>query len=261
MTDTPAIRIQHLRKQYGEKVAVKDLTLEVPPGEVFCYLGPNGAGKTSTIKVLTGLLRPTSGTAEIFGNDIQKNPVEAKKLIGYIPDHPYLYEKLTGRDFFYFIADLFGIPRDRAVRQMEEYFDIFELLGNEDQFIENYSHGMRQKLTFAVSLMHHPRVLIVDEPMVGLDPRSARTLKKLLLEKSRKEGLAIFLSTHILSIAEELADRIGVLHRGELIFAGDLTAMRAKAGHPGTLEEMFLTMTGEELTEDERQEAPVSAEP
>ncbi|HBF34237.1 TPA: ABC transporter [Candidatus Sumerlaeota bacterium] len=253
MSDSPpAISIRNLRKEYGSKVAVQNLLLEVTPGEVFCYLGPNGAGKTTTIKVLTGLLRPTSGIAEIQGFDIQKCPVDAKKLIGYIPDHPYLYEKLTGADFLYFIADMFGIDRKTATRRLDEYFEIFELMEAKDQFIENYSHGMRQKLVFAVSLMHDPKVLIVDEPMVGLDPRSARTLKTLLREKALKNNTAIFLSTHILSIAEELADRVGVLFRGELLFAGDLDEMETRVGRPGTLEEMFLNMTGEELNEEER---------
>jgi len=246
-----AIHIENLRKNYGDVVAVRDLCLDVAPGEIFCYLGPNGAGKTTTIKILAGLLRPTAGLARIMGYDIQSEPVAAKRLIGYIPDHPYLYEKLTGRDFFYFIADLFGIDRGMAEKRLNEYFELFGLKGDADTFIENYSHGMRQKLVFSISLMHDPKALIVDEPMVGLDPRSARTLKTLLRQKARRENMAIFLSTHTLSVAEELADRIGVLHRGELLFVGTLAEMHQKLGKSGNLEEMFLSLTGAELSPEE----------
>jgi len=246
-----AIHVENLRKNYGDVVAVRDLCLDVAPGEIFCYLGPNGAGKTTTIKILAGLLRPTAGLAKIMGYDIQNEPVAAKRLIGYIPDHPYLYEKLTARDFFYFIADLFGIDRGMAEKRLNEYFELFDLKGDEDTFIENYSHGMRQKLVFSISLMHDPKALIVDEPMVGLDPRSARTLKTLLRQKARRENMAIFLSTHTLSVAEELADRIGVLHRGELLFVGTLDEMHQKMGRSGNLEEMFLSLTGAELSPEE----------
>jgi ABC-2 type transport system ATP-binding protein len=246
-----AIHVENLRKNYGGVVAVRDLCLDVAPGEIFCYLGPNGAGKTTTIKILAGLLRPTAGLAKIMGYDIQNEPVAAKRLIGYIPDHPYLYEKLTARDFFYFIADLFGIDRGMAEKRLNEYFELFDLKGDEDTFIENYSHGMRQKLVFSISLMHDPKALIVDEPMVGLDPRSARTLKTLLRQKARRENMAIFLSTHTLSVAEELADRIGVLHRGELLFVGTLDEMHQKMGRSGNLEEMFLSLTGAELSPEE----------
>lgn len=248
-----SIRIERLTKAYGEVVAVRDLSIEVEPGELFCYLGPNGAGKTTTIKVLAGLLRPTSGRAAIMGYDIQAEPIEAKKRLGYIPDQPYLYEKLTGRDFFYFIADLFGMERAKAEERLRHYFHLFGLRGAEDSFIESYSHGMRQKLVFSVSLMHDPNVLVVDEPLTGLDPQSARTLKTLLRKKAREEGMAVFLSTHTLSVAEEMADRIGVLHRGELLFVGTLDEMRERVGKPGNLEEMFLSLTGDELRPEEVQ--------
>jgi ABC-2 type transport system ATP-binding protein len=249
-----AIHIEHLRKNYGGVVAVRDLCLDIAPGEIFCYLGPNGAGKTTTIKILTGLLQPSAGAATITGYDIQTEPVEAKRNIGYIPDHPYLYEKLTGRDFFYFIADLFGMERAVAKERLAEYFEIFDLKGSEDVFIENYSHGMRQKLVFSISLMHNPKVLIVDEPMVGLDPQSARVLKTLLKQKAKRENMAIFLSTHTLSVAEEVADRIGVLHRGDLLFVGTIEEMHRKLGKSGNLEEMFLSLTGAELTPEEAAE-------
>ena len=248
----PAISIEHLTKHYGDVVAVEDLSISVAPGEIFTYLGPNGAGKTTTIKVLTGLLRPTTGRARIMGHDIQEQPVEAKKNIGYIPDHPYLYEKLTGRDFFYFVADMFGVDRRRADERLQEFFALFRLEAATDQLIENYSHGMRQKLVFSVAMMHDPRVLIVDEPMVGLDPQSARTLKMLLRREAKENGAAVFLSTHTLSVAEELADRVGVIHHGHLIFQGTLSEMRERiGGTPKTLEEMFLILTGEELSPEQ----------
>lgn len=246
----PAIRIEHLMKRYGDKLAVRDLSLEILPGEIYTYLGPNGAGKTTTIKVLAGLLRPTSGSAAICGHDIQADPVAAKQLVGYIPDHPYLYEKLTARDFVRFVADLFGVRRPLAEERMREYFTLFDLTDAVDEFIENFSHGMRQKLVFAVSLMHNPRVLIVDEPMVGLDPRSARTLKSLLKRKAREENMAIFLSTHTLSVAEELADRIGVLHHGDLIFNGSMEQLRGQVSREGNLENLFLMLTEEMETVD-----------
>jgi ABC-2 type transport system ATP-binding protein len=240
----PAIRIEHLTKRYGDNLAVRDLSLEVQPGEIYAYLGPNGAGKTTTIKVLTGLLRPTSGSAAICGHDIQADPVAAKQLVGYIPDHPYLYEKLTARDFVRFVADLFGVRRSEAEARMREYFTLFDLTDAVDEFIENYSHGMRQKLVFSVSFLHNPRVLIVDEPMVGLDPQSARTLKSLLRRKAREENMTIFLSTHTLSVAEELADRIGVLHHGNLIFSGSLAQLHEQVSQEGNLENLFLILTG-----------------
>ncbi len=250
MSNDKAIVLKGMRKDYGDFTAVHDLNLEVDRGEIFTFLGPNGAGKTTTIKVLTGLLKPTRGHVQIMGYDIQKQPVEAKKRIGYIPDHPYLYEKLTGRDFFRFISDLFGLDYKLAEQRMEEYFDLFGLSGSEDDLIENYSHGMRQKLVFSVSLMHDPEVLIVDEPMVGLDPQSARTLKRLLKRKVQEEGLTVFLCTHTLSVAEELADRIGIMNHGAPLFIGTLSEMHQQAGQVASLEEMFLHLTGadEKLT-------------
>jgi ABC-2 type transport system ATP-binding protein len=238
----PMIEIEGLRKEYGQLVAVKDLNLTVREGELFCVLGPNGAGKTTTIKILTGLLRPTRGVARIGGFDIQKQAVEAKRLIGYIPDHPYLYEKLSGRDFFRFVADLFGVPREVWEPRMEYYFQLFKLTNRTDQLIENYSHGMRQKLCFSVALMHDPKVIIVDEPMVGLDPHSSRVVKDLLREHCRR-GACVFLSTHLLAVAEEIADRLIIFSRGEAIFEGTLPELHAMRGRKANLEELFLEMT------------------
>lgn len=238
------IETENLCKDYDGQKAVIDLNLNIKSGELFCFLGPNGAGKTTTIKMLTGLLIPSSGKARVAGYDIQENPVEAKRRIGYIPDRPYLYEKLSGRDFITFVGDLFGIDRKIQQERMDYYLELFSLTRARDQFIENYSHGMRQKLVFAASLMHEPEVIIVDEPMVGLDPKSAHIVKKLMKDESRK-GKTIFLSTHQLSVAEELADRIGVVSRGRLIFLGTIAGLREELKHSGSLEELFLQITEE----------------
>ncbi|HPK02216.1 MAG TPA: ABC transporter ATP-binding protein [Candidatus Sumerlaeota bacterium] len=242
------IQTDQLCKDYDGKPAVVDLNLDVAPGELFCFLGPNGAGKTTTIKMLAGLLIPTQGAARVAGFDLQRHPVEAKRRIGYIPDRPYLYEKLSGRDFFTFVGDLFGIPRPVQQARLEHYFDLFRLTPAADQFIENYSHGMRQKLVFAAALMHEPQVLIVDEPMVGLDPQSARTVKQVLREQA-DAGRTIFLSTHTLSVAEELADRIGVINKGQLVFLGTIRELRARLARDGSLEDLFLLLTEEETAD------------
>ena len=239
------IETRGLCKNFDEHRAVIDLDLRIEPGELFCFLGPNGAGKTTTIKMLSGLLIPTSGTVKVGGFDVQTSPVEAKRCIGYIPDRPYLYEKLTGRDFLTFVGDMFGVDRDEQRRQMDYYFDLFSLTEAQDQFIENYSHGMRQKLVFSASLMHDPDVIIIDEPMVGLDPRSVRLVKRLLKDCTRN-GKTVFLSTHTLSIAEELADRIGIISKGKLVFLGDIDGLRDQLSQSGTLEELFLQLTEEE---------------
>jgi len=243
--NSAVIKIENLTKRFEDIVAVNNLNLEIKEGELFAFLGPNGAGKTTTIKILTGLLKPTVGRAFINGVDIQENPLEAKKIIGYIPDHPYLYEKLSGRDFFHFVGDLFKIPRTTQIELMDFYFNLFGLQNAKNKLIENYSHGMRQKLIFSVCLMHNPKVIIIDEPMVGLDPKSTRIVKNILKEKSR-EGITVFLSTHTLSIAEELADRIGIINYGKLIFLGTLQELKESSRKEGTLEELFLKLTEEE---------------
>ncbi|HRR32123.1 MAG TPA: ABC transporter ATP-binding protein [Candidatus Sumerlaeia bacterium] len=240
--DNALIRIENLTKNFEEVCAVKNLSLTIPAGEVFAFLGPNGAGKTTTIKAMTGLLRPTHGRAIIGGYDIQEQPFEAKRLIGYIPDHPYVYEKLSGVEFFRFIGDLFGVPRDIQEKRMEQYFQIFSLMDARDKLIENYSHGMRQKLVMSISLMHDPKALVIDEPMVGLDPQSMKIVKRLFRETAEK-GAAVFLSTHLLSVAEEVADRIGLIHKGQLIFLGTLEEMRRFARREGNLEDLFLELT------------------
>ena len=239
------IVMEGLAKHYDHLRAVDGLDLTVAKGEFFCFLGPNGAGKTTTIKMLTGLVRPTAGRAIVAGFDVQADPVEAKRRIGYIPDHPYLYEKLTGREFFRFVGDLFSLPRDEQEAKFDYYFELLGMTNTADRLIENYSHGMRQKLVIASSLMHDPDVVIVDEPMVGLDPQSARIVKD-LFRKQTALGRTVFLSTHLLGIAEELADRIGIFQRGKLIFLGTVPELRERQGNDGGLEELFLEMTQSE---------------
>ncbi|MCX8065916.1 MAG: ABC transporter ATP-binding protein [Candidatus Hydrogenedentes bacterium] len=237
------IRTEGLTKIFGEKVAVKNLTMEIPRGTFFCFLGPNGAGKTTTIKMLTGLMRPTKGRAFIGGIDIQENPVEAKKLIGFVPDHPFLYDKLTGREFLKFVAGLYRISEPEYKERMEELIHLFELTQVIDELIEDYSHGMRQKLSFTACFLHKPEVVIVDEPWVGLDPKNIRFVKNYLKEKTRSEELTVFMSTHTLGIAEEIADIIGIIHNGSLCAFGSVEQIKALSDKPGNLEDVFLELT------------------
>jgi ABC-2 type transport system ATP-binding protein len=244
IANEPMIHIENLTKRFEEVVAVKDLNLSISRGEIFAFLGPNGAGKTTTIKLLAGLLRPTSGRAVVGGCDIQRMPVEAKRLIGYIPDQPYLYEKLSGRDFFHFVGDLFEVPPSLQEERRNYFFSLFGLEEAADKLIESYSHGMRQKLVISAALMHEPKVLMVDEPLVGLDPQSSRLVKN-LFRQITDNGATVFLSTHTLSLAEETARRIGVIHRGELLFVGTLEEMRTAVKRDGNLEDLFLELTSE----------------
>lgn len=246
------IKIENLSKQFDGLWAVKNLNLEIQPGEIFAFLGPNGAGKTTTIKMIVGLLRPTTGRVIVCGFDVQQNPVEAKKLIGYVPDQPFLYEKLSGREFFYFIAELFGVPKSEAEKKMEYFFNLFGLTQDMDKLIENYSHGMRQKLVISSALMHDPKVIVIDEPMVGLDPQSARLVKSIFRQQTRNHGTTIFLSTHTLSVAEEVADRIGIIHHGELLFVGTKEQLREQLHKDGNLEDLFLELTSDSQEKQEK---------
>jgi ABC-2 type transport system ATP-binding protein len=236
------IRMESLNKFYGPFHAVKDLTLHVPRGEVFCFLGPNGAGKTTTLKMLTGLMRPSSGRAWVGGLDVADNPVEAKKKMAYIPDTPFLYDRLTATEFFTFIGTLYGMPRDRIEAEYEQAFTFFGLLDHRNALVKDLSHGLRQRLVYAASFLHKPEVLFIDEPLIGLDPHTIRSIKQLLKEKARA-GMTIFLTTHILSLAEDVADRIGIIHGGKLIALGTLEEIRDQSGKSGGLEEVFLSLT------------------
>lgn len=240
------IKIEDLTKSYGDLTALDSLSLDIPAGEFFAFLGPNGAGKTTTIKLLTGLLRPTRGTAYICGFNIEREYIRAKSLISYIPDFPFLYDKLTGREFLDFVVRLYPEDNGREQAAMrDELLYRFGLEAQQHHLIENYSHGMRQKVVFAAAFLHKPRVMIIDEPMVGLDPHSARIVKDMLKARSR-EGVTIFLSTHTLSVAEELADRVGIIDRGKLIAAGTVAELSESSGIEGKLEDVFLRLTEEE---------------
>jgi ABC-2 type transport system ATP-binding protein len=236
------IEIVGVTKRYGPKVAVRDLNLTVPDGELFAFLGPNGAGKTTTIKMVCGLLFPTEGTVKVGGFDMKEQGDEARRLISYVPDQPFLYEKLTGREFLQFTCDLYRMPRELAADKMAEVIETFHLDEFVDDLTERYSHGMRQRTVFAAALVHSPRLLIADEPTVGLDPKSIRELKQ-LLRKLAAAGTTIFLSTHTLDIAQELADRIGIIDRGQLLGLGTLGELRTQAAMDGSLEDLFLKIT------------------
>ena len=239
------IELDHVTKKYGNKVAVQDLDLHIGKGELFAFLGPNGAGKTTTIKMMCGLLFPTAGRVRIGGFDLHDRGAEARQLISYVPDQPFLYEKLTGLEVLQFIAEMYAMPKDRARERIARMVELFDLGDFVEDLTQNYSHGMRQRTVFAGALLHEPQVLIVDEPTVGLDPRSVRLLKDLLRQESDR-GVTVFLSTHTLDLAEELADRIGVVGQGRLIGCGTLDALRRQAALDGTLEEVFLKLTEEE---------------
>jgi len=238
------IKIENLGKKFGELWAVRDLNLEVRKSEIFAFLGPNGAGKTTTLKLITGLLRPTTGRIEIAGYDIQTQPLQVKKLLAYIPDEPYLYEKLTGKEFLNFVAELYAVPESEREDKIQEFIEYFEMSSYIDDLIQGYSHGMKQRLIFSSAFIHNPQILVIDEPLVGLDPASARKVKHLLREKAI-QGLTVFVSTHTLSFAEEIAHRIGIIDNGNLVAVGDLNELKAKSGVEGKLEEVFLKITQE----------------
>jgi ABC-2 type transport system ATP-binding protein len=238
------IETQALVKRYGDKVAVNNISLEVQAGEVFGFLGPNGAGKTTTIKMIVGLLQPTSGTIRVAGYDVQTQPLLAKAASGYVPDTPNLYAKLTGRELLRFVGDLYSLDRQRLAQRTEELLRVLDLNEAADQTIDSYSHGMQQKASLAAALMHDPKVLVLDEPTVGLDPKSARLIKDILRQMAER-GTAVFLSTHILEIAERMCDRIGIINKGELVAVGTMQELRSlgKAGET-SLEDIFLGLTG-----------------
>ena len=240
--DKPAIEAVALRKKYGDLEAVKGVNLRVATGEILGFLGPNGAGKTTTIKMLTGLLQPTSGSARICGYDIQTQPIQAKARLGYVPDTPNLYGKLNGWEFLRFIARLYRVPGEQADRRIQELLRLFELENAAGDLLEGYSHGMQQKIALSAALIHDPQVLFLDEPTVGLDPRSARRIKDILRQLAQR-GTAVFFSTHILEIAERMCNRVAIIAKGEIIALGTIAELRARSG-PGSLEDIFLALTG-----------------
>ncbi|HTY60324.1 MAG TPA: ABC transporter ATP-binding protein [Bacteroidota bacterium] len=236
---SPTLQISHVTKKFGSFTAVDDLDLSIGRGEFFGFLGPNGAGKTTTIKMITGLYTPTSGACLINGYDIHTDPLPAKRSIGYVPDQPFLYDKLTGREFLYFVGGLFGLGAPVVKEKISQFIDTFEIGDFIDKRAEEYSQGMRQRIVLSAAMIHDPGVLIIDEPLVGLDPRSARLVKDTLKQKTT-EGLTIFMSTHLLEIVEELCDRIAIIKQGRIIYEESSGGARRSNGE---LETMFLELT------------------
>jgi ABC-2 type transport system ATP-binding protein len=237
------IEIKDLTKKYVDFPAVSNLNLSIQKGEIFGFIGPNGAGKTTTIKMIGGILEPTSGSVMIAGISMKDNPEKAKSKIGFIPDRPYLYEKLTGMEFLKFVADLYGVDSDIFSEKAEQHLKMFSLLDWSNELIESYSHGMKQRLIMAAALLHDPEVIIVDEPMVGLDPVAIMMVKD-LFRNLAKQGVSVFMSTHTLKIAEDICDRIGIIHKGHLIATGTTDDLQRKAQvTDADLEQVFLNLT------------------
>jgi ABC-2 type transport system ATP-binding protein len=242
------LRIEGLRKRYGDRDAVKGLSLDIPAGQVFGFLGPNGAGKTTTMRSIAGLIRPSAGRIFIDGIDTTDDPLAARARVGYIPDRPYLYDRLTAQETMVFVADLYGLPRADALPRIDALLARFDIAHARDQLAETFSHGMKQRLALAAALLHAPKLMLVDEPMVGLDPKGAKLVKRVLREEA-EAGAAVFLSTHSLAVAEEVCDRVGILRLGELIALGTVEELRGAAGVQSNLEAVFLKLTEEEAEE------------
>ena len=242
------IELTNVSKSYnkGKVKAVDDLTLTVRPGEIFGFLGPNGAGKTTTIKMIVGLLRPDAGRVAVEGHDVEKEPLAAKQVTTYVPDFPAVYERLTGLEYLNFIGDVYGVPREDRIARIEKWLEIFEIAPAVGNPIQSYSHGMKQKIVLTAALLPAPRVMVLDEPLVGLDPRAAHQLKEMFREHC-DAGKTLFFSTHVMEVAEKLCDRIGIIHRGKLVACGTMEELkridRTEAGQ--SLEEIFLELTDE----------------
>ena len=245
------IELRELTKSYGATVAVDHLTLSVPSGAIFGFLGPNGAGKTTTIRLMMGLLEPSGGSVRLGGYDLHADPLRAKALCGFVPDRPHVYEKLTGAEFLDFTADLYHVDDAAKAARRDRLLELFDLGEWRDELAESYSHGMKQRLVMAAALVHEPRILIVDEPTVGMDPRGARLLKRLFRDLARN-GATVFMSTHSLEVAEELCDQVGIIQRGRLVALGTIDELHTQAGRRAgaTLESVFLRLTGAEAELD-----------
>ena len=238
------IEIDNVSKSYGQnKVkAVDNLTLTVRPGEIFGFLGPNGAGKTTTIKMIVGLLRPDSGRVLVEGHDVVTDSLKAKQVTTYVPDYPAIYDRLTGLEYLNFIGDVYGVPREARLERIRRWLDVFELAQVITNPIQSYSHGMKQKIVLTASLLPAPRVMVLDEPLVGLDPRAAYQLKDLFREHC-EQGKTLLFSTHIMEVAEKLCDRIGIIHKGRLIACGTMQEVKALGQTEQSLESIFLELT------------------
>jgi ABC-2 type transport system ATP-binding protein len=241
------ISLRQLTKRYGSFTAVDQIDLEVPKGELFGFLGPNGAGKTTTLRMIAGILKPSGGSISIAGVDVAADPIGAKMKLGFIPDRPFIYEKLTGSEFLRFVAGLFDQEGDEVEHRARELMALFDLEEWKDELVESYSHGMRQKLIISSAFVHRPDVIVVDEPMVGLDPKAAKILKDLFREYT-KRGHTIMMSTHTLEVAETLCDRVAIIAKGKIRACGTMAELRADAARTGDsqgLEQIFLRLTGE----------------
>ncbi len=238
------IEIKNLTNLFGSTCAVNNHSLHIPGGEFFTFLGPNGAGKTTTLKIVAGLLKPTRGAVTVGSHDMSREHIEAKRLMSFVPDVPYVYEKLTGREFMYFIGELYGFDRLSYKRKTEELLSLFHMEEYGNQLMESYSHGMKQKIVICSALLPDPHLIIIDEPMVGLDPKSIRLVKDTLRMRA-DGGTTVLMSTHTLTLAEEVSDRIGIIHRGTLIREGSLDDIKNASRETTNLEDIFLKMTAE----------------
>ena len=238
------IELVNVSKSYnrGKIKAVDNLTLTVKPGEIFGFLGPNGAGKTTTIKMIVGLLRPDAGRVSVEGLDVATDPLRAKQFTTYVPDYPAVYDRLTGLEYLNFIGDVYGVPKEARLERINRWLKIFELAPVVTSPIQSYSHGMKQKIVLTAALLPAPRVMILDEPLVGLDPRAAYQLKDLFREHC-EQGKTLLFSTHIMEVAEKLCDRIGIIHKGQLIACGTMEELKALGRTEQSLESIFLELT------------------
>jgi ABC-2 type transport system ATP-binding protein len=246
---TAMIEVQGLTKSYGSKRGISEVSFQVEEGDVFGFLGPNGAGKTTTLRMIAGILQPTAGSIHLAGIDLAEDPLAAKSKLGFIPDRPFIYEKLTGAEFLKFVAGLYGQDGDKVEHRGRELMALFDLEEWADELVESYSHGMRQKLIISSAFIHRPEVIVVDEPMVGLDPKAARILKDLFREYV-KRGHTIMMSTHTLEVAEALCDRVAIIQNGKIRSVGTIEELRDEATGGGGLEEIFLKLTGERAARD-----------
>ncbi|MGA9839830.1 MAG: ABC transporter ATP-binding protein [Thermoplasmata archaeon] len=240
-----ALEVDGVSKAYGTTRALSNVRFAVPTGQIVGLLGPNGAGKSTTMKAILGLVRPDSGAIRVFGRDVQADPVGVKQRIGYVPESPSVYEFLTGAEYLDFVADMYGLDPSSRRERIQPFLDGLELTGHENSLISGYSQGMRQKVALISGLLHHPQLLVLDEPLNGLDPRAARVVKDLLRNRAARDGVGILFSTHVLEIAQAICDRIVILHHGTVLASGTVDALRDRAGLAGSgLEEVFLNLTG-----------------
>ena len=245
------ICFEQVSKHYGDRVAVDHLDLEIRAGEVFAFLGPNGAGKTSTLKMLMGLTPMSAGRITVGGQDITEHPLQVRQILGYIPDRPFLYDLLTATEFLEFIGGLYGMERGDIARRATEMLELFRLADRHQELVQSFSHGMKQRLVMAGAFLHRPKVLVVDEPMVGLDPQGSRLVKEIFKSAAHDQGMAVFLSTHSLETAEEVCDRVGILLGGRLVATGAVSELRDTVAGDENLESIFLRITGGETSQRE----------